>query len=83
MAKNKLIDLNNHLFSQLERLNDEELTPEQIDLECKKARAMKAISSEVIKSYKLTLDAVKLASKGDVNPKHLPQGFEINQNILS
>ena len=34
--KNKLSDLNDHLFSQLERLSDEALTPEEIEREAKR-----------------------------------------------
>lgn len=30
MTKNKLEDLNNHLFEQLERLNDDDLSSEDI-----------------------------------------------------
>ncbi len=39
--KNKLADLNNHLFAQLERLSDEDLAPEQIEQEGRIARTMK------------------------------------------
>ena len=38
--KNKLTDLNNHLFEQLERLNDDNLTPEQLEREAKRGDAM-------------------------------------------
>lgn len=34
--KNKLVDLNNHLFAQLERLGDEDLSAEQLEQEVNK-----------------------------------------------
>ncbi len=37
--KNKMGDLNNHLFACLERLNNEELTDEELDREVKRSKS--------------------------------------------
>lgn len=63
MAKNKLSDLNNHLFAQIERLNDETLTPEQMELELKKADAMEKVSKQVIDNSRIVLEAENLKFK--------------------
>ena len=57
MTKNKLEDLNNHLFEQLERLNDDDLTDEQLKLESKRASAMSEIAEQIIKNTGLALKA--------------------------
>lgn len=57
MVKNSLEDLNNHLFEQLERLNDNDLTPEQIDQEIKRSNGMTAIAETIIRNGRLALDA--------------------------
>lgn len=64
--KNKLTDLNNHLFAQLERLSEEGLTDEQIETEVKRTDAIVDVSSEIIRTADLQLKAVKiLADHGD------------------
>lgn len=70
--KNRLSDLNNHLFAQLERLSDEELTSEQIDDEVKRAEAVVAVSEQIVRNADVQLKAVKiLADHGDRFKPHL------------
>ncbi|MDE1914689.1 MAG: hypothetical protein KGJ57_17685 [Sphingomonadales bacterium] len=65
MAKNKMSDLNDHLFAQLERLGDEDLSPEQIESEAKRAEAIVNIADQVIRNAEVQLKAVTmLADKG-------------------
>lgn len=58
--KNKLIDLNNYLFEQLERLNDDEnLIDEKFVKEIERAKAITTIGNTIINNAKLALDGQK------------------------
>jgi len=59
--KNTLGDLNNHLFAQLERLSDEELTGEKLADEINRAKAVTSVASQIIANGSLVLEARKLA----------------------
>lgn len=59
MMKNKLTDLNDHMFAQLERLNDEDLSDEELAVEMERSRAISGISKTIIENAKLALDAEK------------------------
>lgn len=64
--KNKLSDLNNHLFAQLERLSDEDLTPEQIEQEGKRTDAIVSIAEQIVRNADLQLKAATIiANHGD------------------
>lgn len=58
--KNKIQDLNDHLFAQLERLNDEDLTQEDLEKEIQRSKAVTAVSNQIINNAKLALDATRL-----------------------
>lgn len=63
MAKNKLTDLNNHLFEMLERLNDDELMESNAEEEIRRANAITQIGSTIIQNGQLMLDAQKHADE--------------------
>ena len=60
MTKNRLSDLNDHLFAQLERLADEDMTAEQIEQEVKRTEAIVAVSDQITGNAELQLKAAKL-----------------------
>lgn len=51
--KNTLTDLNNHLFEQLERLNDDELDDAQLEKELKRAEGMTKVATQIIQNAEL------------------------------
>ncbi len=60
--KNTLFDLNNHLYAQMERLSDEDLTPDQLRMELCRAKGIEGISENIINNARLALDAqIKLS----------------------
>lgn len=68
--KNKLIDLNNHLFAQIERLSDEDVQGEKLAEEINRSKAIGHLANNVIDNARLALDAQK--AMGDT-VRHLPE----------
>lgn len=77
MVRNTNLDLNNHLFEQLERLNDDELTDEALEKEVKRSKALTDVSNKIIDNSKLALEASKFRAEytGVVN---VPDTIERN-----
>jgi hypothetical protein len=63
IMRNTLGDLNNHLFMQLERLNDEELKGEKLTEEIERSKAVATIAKEIVLGSKVILDAKKHADE--------------------
>lgn len=80
--KNKITDLNNHLFAQLERLSDEDLKGEELKEEIGRAGAVTGIAKQIIASGSLVLKAAKLVSDGEIRtvPKLLGLDGEAGGN---
>lgn len=57
--KNTLGDLNNHLFMQLERLNDEDLKGDKLNEEINRSKAVMGIAKNVIETGSLVLEGQK------------------------
>ena len=59
MARNKLSDLRDHMFAALERIDDDQLTPEQLKNEIDKAKSIAMVGSVIINSAKVEVDYIK------------------------
>jgi len=64
MAQNKLSDLRDHIFMALEsfmaleRLSDETLTTDQVNVEVDKAKAISQLAGTLIQSAKVEIDFI-------------------------
>lgn len=61
--QNKLTDLNNHLFAQLERLGSEELTQEALEREVQRTGSIVSVSEQIINNAQIALKAAELVAK--------------------
>ena len=61
--KNTLTDLNNHLFACIERLNDENLTDEELEKETKRCESISKIASTIVANANVQLQAYKNANE--------------------
>lgn len=79
--KNKISDLNNHLFAQLERLNDETLSGDKMKEEIARANAITSVSKCIVDSATLELNAIKLkAEYKGLKDDDIPQRLAGNSN---
>lgn len=62
---NNLSSLNNYLFESLERINDDELTEEELDKEIKRAEIVNKIGNTIIENARTQLAAVKFMAEYD------------------
>lgn len=58
-----MTDLNDHLFAQLERLGDEDMDAEAIEVEIKRAKAMSGIAQQAIANADLVLRAAEFEDR--------------------
>ena len=63
--KNKMTDLNNVLFEQLERLQDDEAMKDDTNFkrEIERSRAIVGVSSQIIKNATLTVQAARFVAE--------------------
>lgn len=74
--KNKLIDLNNHLFAQLERLSEEKTKGEKLKEEISRAKAVSGIASQIIANANLSLRAEEFKANHGGDKQTMPAMIE-------
>lgn len=57
--KNTLVDLNNYLFEQIERLNDDSLTDDELERELKKTDSIVKVSEKIIQNGELAFKTMQ------------------------
>lgn len=70
--KNKITDLNNLLFEQLERLIDAE-SDEEIDKEINRSKAVSSIATNIVNTADLSLQATKVQLEFGLKKPVIPQ----------
>lgn len=73
MAKTKIIDLNEHLFAQLERLGDEDLKGDALKEEISRSASVTEVAEKIIRAGDLMLRARIAADNTIRGDKILPQ----------
>ncbi|OES24498.1 hypothetical protein [Alteromonas macleodii] len=79
--KNTLLDLNNHLFAQLERLGEEDLSGEKLEHEIERTKAITSVSREIVSNAALALKAEEIRAELG-NGKNLPAMIEKKDDAL-
>jgi hypothetical protein len=75
--KNKLSDLNDHLFAEIERLGDEELKSTALTEEINRAHAISGVAAQIVANGNLVYKAhISTVEWGKLSNKKLPELLE-------
>jgi hypothetical protein len=80
-TKNKLTDLNNHLFMQIERLGDENLSGDELKMEIERSRAISGVANQIINNVKVCVDGMKAFNEGLIKKAPPMLGFEVHEEL--
>ncbi len=75
MSKNRLIDLNNHLFAQLERLNDEDIKEDELNQEIERSKAIVGVAKAIVENAKVSFEATKFTFHNMGAEGYLPENM--------
>lgn len=78
------LNFNDHLDDMMERLMNEDITNEELELEIKRSKAICQIADRKIQNNKTTLLALKMVSDGDIKKEFItndliPEAKQIKQ----
>jgi hypothetical protein len=83
-VKNRLTDLNDMLFAQLERIADEDLSAEQLTQEIQRATAVVQIADRIVDTATLQLQGARLiAEHGGGILKALPPTMVLSSGVVA
>ena len=80
-TKNKMADLNDHLFIQMERLNDDDLVGDKLKEEIIRAKAVSGIANQVINNARVCIDGMKAFNEGLIKSAPRMLGFEVKDEV--
>lgn len=73
--------MNDHLFAQLERLNDESISGEKLDEEIKRSKAIGSIAKGIIANGELLLESKKYFDEMGLGSEQQPEILKIGGGI--
>lgn len=79
--KNKIDDLRNHLFAQLERLGDESIKGDALKEEIQRAKAVSNVSAQLVDSARAENERLKLLKRAP-GSTFMPAGELIDEEGL-
>jgi hypothetical protein len=74
--KNKVTDLRDHMFAALERLGNEELTPEQLKSEIERSKAISNLGHVIVESAKAQIIAARFTGEIEDAKNFLDEGVK-------